>query len=225
MCRRAGGVLPLVLRHPGDCCLAALAKESFRQGCARPIPSAIFWRGLMGTLAMGLGFAGLGYCRCPRSRPWLRGADPDGDLRRHVPGRGGAAVPHLGGGAGPGGVLIVVYPRLTVLSATARALPRPLAPWSCWAARCLPRWRRSLCASWFRWKRRHHRVLVLGHGGRAGAGNPAFGWVWPTPRDCGLLVGAGLLGGVGQILLTTSYREPMPRSSRPSTMPRCCSPC
>ncbi len=34
-----------------------------------------------------------------------------------------------------------------------------------------------------------------------------FGWVWPTPAEAGLLVGAGLLGGLGQILLTSSYRE------------------
>jgi drug/metabolite transporter (DMT)-like permease len=34
-----------------------------------------------------------------------------------------------------------------------------------------------------------------------------FGWVWPTGFEAALLVGAGLLGGVGQILLTSSYRE------------------
>ena len=34
-----------------------------------------------------------------------------------------------------------------------------------------------------------------------------FGWVWPTPLEASLLVLAGLLGGVGQILLTSSYRE------------------
>ena len=34
-----------------------------------------------------------------------------------------------------------------------------------------------------------------------------FGWVMPTPFEAALLVGAGLLGGVGQILLTASYRE------------------
>jgi drug/metabolite transporter (DMT)-like permease len=34
-----------------------------------------------------------------------------------------------------------------------------------------------------------------------------FGWVWPTPVEAALLVGAGLLGGLGQILLTSSYRE------------------
>ena len=34
-----------------------------------------------------------------------------------------------------------------------------------------------------------------------------FGWVWPTPAETGLLIGAGLLGGLGQILLTESYRH------------------
>ena len=34
-----------------------------------------------------------------------------------------------------------------------------------------------------------------------------FGWVVPTPLEMALLVSCGLLGGVGQILLTSSYRE------------------
>ena len=34
-----------------------------------------------------------------------------------------------------------------------------------------------------------------------------FGWVIPTGIEAATLVGAGLLGGVGQILLTSSYRE------------------
>jgi len=33
-----------------------------------------------------------------------------------------------------------------------------------------------------------------------------FGWVVPTVRDAGLLIGAGLVGGVAQILVTSSYR-------------------
>ena len=33
-----------------------------------------------------------------------------------------------------------------------------------------------------------------------------FGWVYPTNVELGFLVGAGLVGGVGQILLTSSYR-------------------
>jgi len=33
-----------------------------------------------------------------------------------------------------------------------------------------------------------------------------FGWVWPTPQQAALLIGAGLVGGLGQILLTECYR-------------------
>jgi drug/metabolite transporter (DMT)-like permease len=34
-----------------------------------------------------------------------------------------------------------------------------------------------------------------------------FGWVLPDPTSAALLILAGLLGGVGQIFLTESYRE------------------
>jgi len=33
-----------------------------------------------------------------------------------------------------------------------------------------------------------------------------FGWVWPTGAELVFMVGAGLVGGAGQILLTSSYR-------------------
>ena len=33
-----------------------------------------------------------------------------------------------------------------------------------------------------------------------------FGWVWPAPATAAMLISAGLLGGVGQVLLTSSYR-------------------
>lgn len=35
----------------------------------------------------------------------------------------------------------------------------------------------------------------------------ALGWVWPDPHVAGLLVATGFAGGVGQILLTESYRN------------------
>jgi drug/metabolite transporter (DMT)-like permease len=34
-----------------------------------------------------------------------------------------------------------------------------------------------------------------------------LGWVWPTPLEAALLVLSGVLGGLGQILLTESYRH------------------
>lgn len=33
-----------------------------------------------------------------------------------------------------------------------------------------------------------------------------FGWIVPSLRDAGLLIGAGLVGGIAQILVTSSYR-------------------
>ncbi len=34
-----------------------------------------------------------------------------------------------------------------------------------------------------------------------------FGWVWPTPEQAALLIGAGIFGGIGQLLLTSCYRH------------------
>jgi drug/metabolite transporter (DMT)-like permease len=33
-----------------------------------------------------------------------------------------------------------------------------------------------------------------------------FGWVWPAPHVVVMLIGAGLMGGIAQIFLTSSYR-------------------
>lgn len=33
-----------------------------------------------------------------------------------------------------------------------------------------------------------------------------FGWVWPTPQQAALLIGAGVAGGIGQLLMTSCYR-------------------
>ncbi len=34
-----------------------------------------------------------------------------------------------------------------------------------------------------------------------------FGWVWPDPITAAQLIGAGLVGGVAQILLTSAYKH------------------
>ncbi|WEK06797.1 MAG: DMT family transporter [Candidatus Devosia phytovorans] len=33
-----------------------------------------------------------------------------------------------------------------------------------------------------------------------------FGWIWPTPQQAAMLVGAGIAGGIAQLLMTSSYR-------------------
>jgi len=34
-----------------------------------------------------------------------------------------------------------------------------------------------------------------------------FGWAWPSPTDWAFLIGAGVAGGIGQVLLTECYRH------------------
>lgn len=43
-------------------------------------------------------------------------------------------------------------------------------------------------------------------GGTLGLMTAPFGWVMPTPGEAGLLLAIGLSGGVGQLLLTTSFK-------------------
>jgi drug/metabolite transporter (DMT)-like permease len=33
-----------------------------------------------------------------------------------------------------------------------------------------------------------------------------FGWIWPSPQQAALLIGAGFFGGIGQLFLTSCYR-------------------
>ena len=41
-------------------------RQELATGLKANAPMGHVWRGVVGTLAMGLGFAGLGYCPCPR---------------------------------------------------------------------------------------------------------------------------------------------------------------
>jgi drug/metabolite transporter (DMT)-like permease len=41
----------------------------------------------------------------------------------------------------------------------------------------------------------------------AGLATLPFGWIWPSPMQLAVLIGTGILGGLGHILLTESYRH------------------
>ena len=62
-----GGVLPLVLRDPGDPRLADLDRAHLRHGLDTLYPMGHLWRGLVGTTAMGLGFTALGLLPLPEA--------------------------------------------------------------------------------------------------------------------------------------------------------------
>lgn len=172
-------------------------------------PVGHVWRGLAGTLAMGLGFAGLGYLPLPEvtaigyAAPLLTVIFAAMFLGEDV-----RLFRMFTVAMGLCGVLIIVSPRLTVLggetashreafgamlvlggavfAALAQVFVRKLVQVEKTAA----------IVFYFSLTATVLSLVTL-----------PFGWVVPTATEAALLVTAGLMGGVGQILLTSSYRE------------------
>jgi len=186
----------------------ALRRE-LSTGFRSATPLGHVWRGLMGTLAMGMGFAGLGYLPLPEvtaigyAAPLLTVVFAAMFLGERVRVFRLTAV-----ALGLIGVLIVLSPRLTVLAPETashrEAFGAVLVLGGAVFAALAQVFVRKLVMTeqtpaivfWFSLTATVLSLATL-----------PFGWVWPAPRDAVLLVLAGLLGGVGQILLTSGYRE------------------
>ncbi|MFZ9200423.1 MAG: DMT family transporter, partial [Paracoccaceae bacterium] len=172
-------------------------------------PIGHVWRGLMGTLAMGMGFAGLAYLPLPEvtaigyAAPLLVVVFAAMFLGENV------RAFRLGMVAmGLTGVLIVLSPHLSILSGDAAghreafgamlvlggAVFAALA--QVFVRKLVMTENTSAIVFWFSLTATLLSLTTL-----------PFGWVIPTGTEAATLVGAGLLGGVGQILLTSSYRE------------------
>ena len=171
-------------------------------------PVGHLWRGVVGTISMGLGFAGLGYLPLPEvtaigyAAPLLTVIFAAMFLGEEVRLFRISCV-----ALGMVGVLIVLLPRLSIGPGTAsvtEAFGATLVLGSAVFAALAQVFVRKLVNSegtaaivfYFSLTATTLSLVTL-----------PFGWVWPTPLETTLLVLAGLLGGVGQILLTTSYRE------------------
>lgn len=183
-------------------------RRELSSGFKAVAPLGHVWRGLMGTLAMGMGFAGLAYLPLPEvtaigyAAPLLTVIFAAMFLGEEVRLFRIASVV-----LGLVGVLIVLSPRLTLLGAAtghAEALGAMLVLGGAVFAALAQVFVRKLVLTertpaivfYFSLTATVLSLVTL-----------PFGWVWPTPFEAGLLVTAGLLGGVGQILLTSSYRE------------------
>ena len=172
-------------------------------------PSGHFWRGLVGTTAMGLGFAGLGYLPFPEvtaigyTAPLLVVIFAAMFLGETV------RLFRIGCVAlGLVGVMIVLSPRITTLQSGAvgqrEALGAMLVLTSAVFAALAQVFVRKLVmvektatiVFWFSITATILSLVTI-----------PYGWVWPTRFETALLVGAGVFGGVGQIFLTSSYRE------------------
>lgn len=172
-------------------------------------PIGHVWRGLMGTLAMGMGFAGLGYLPLPEvtaigyAAPLLTVIFAAMFLGEEVRLFRISAV-----GLGLVGVLIVLSPRLSIVSGdTASHREAFGALLVLFGAVCA-----ALAQVFVRKLVRTERTpaIVFYFSLTATVLSLAtipFGWVMPTLTEGLILTAAGLLGGVGQILLTSSYRE------------------
>ena len=171
-------------------------------------PLGHVWRGVVGTSAMGLGFAGLGLLPLPEvtaigyAAPILVVVFAAMFLGEDV------RLFRLSMVAlGMLGVVIVLSPRLSLGGADtthAEALGAMIVLTSAVCAALAQVFVRKMVATettsaivfWFSITATLMSLLTL-----------PWGWVIPGPREAMLLILAGVLGGVGQILLTSSYRE------------------
>ncbi len=181
--------------------------HELRTGFRTVLPMAHLWRGFVGTTAMGLGFAGLALLPLPEvtaigyAAPLLTVVFAAMFLGEQVRAFRLTAV-----AVGMVGVLIVLSPRLSVGAdlTEAQALGAMLVLGGAVFAALAQVFVRKLVATettsaivfWFSITATGLSLITL-----------PFGWVVPGPVDLALLIAAGLLGGVGQVLLTYSYRH------------------
>ncbi|NPD15562.1 DMT family transporter [Xinfangfangia sp. D13-10-4-6] len=188
-------------------------RGELRTGFYTANPMGHVWRGFAGTMAMGLGFAGLAYLPFPEvtaigyAAPLLTVVFAAMFLGEDVRLFRIAMVL-----TGLIGVLIVIAPRLSVLQGVegaaggghAQAFGASLVLCGAVFAALAQVFIRKLVATektativfWFSVTATGLSLFTI-----------PFGWVWPTPVEAATLIAAGLLGGVGQILLTSAYRE------------------
>lgn len=185
-----------------------LYRQELHIGLKTQNPMGHVWRGLVGTMAMGLGFAGLGLLPLPEvtaigyAAPLLVVIFAAMFLGEEVRAFRLSVV-----ALGLVGVLIVLSPRLQVGVSgadTRETLGAVVVLMGAICAALAQVFVRKLVQTegtaaivfWFSVTASTLSLLTI-----------PSGWVMPSPVQIVMLVLAGLLGGFGQILLTSSYRH------------------
>lgn len=178
--------------------------EGIRQGIQTQSVRNHAVRGIVGSCAMGLGFAGLKFLPLPEVTA-IRFMTPIAMvvLAALILGERFRLVRIAAVALGFVGVVIIVAPRLSVGLGSAEALGVGLTLGSACLAALAQIWVKGMSGQesttaivfWFSMTSTVLSLLTV-----------PFGWVWPTGYEAALLVGAGIIGGLGQILLTSSYR-------------------
>lgn len=186
-----------------------VATRALRSGLATANPLGHFWRGLMGTVAMGFGFAGLGLLPLPEvtaigyAAPLLTVVFAAMFLGETV-----RAFRIFAVALGMAGVLIVLSPRLTALRSGEIAAEEALgaivvlvgavftALAQVFVRHLVTEEKTSAIVFYFSVNSALLALVTV-----------PFGWAMPDPAIAAMLVMTGLLGGVGQVLLTSAYRH------------------
>ena len=181
------------------------SRRELRTGLIVAHPMGHVYRGLVGTVAMALTFVGIGILPLPETTaigftaPLLVVVFAAMFLGEEVRLFRISAV-----GLGLIGVLVILSPRLGGAEQDARAaLGASVALMGAVFAALAQIFIRKLTATestsaivfWFSCTSTALSLVTL-----------PFGWVLPAPADLALLITAGLIGGLAQILLTSAYR-------------------
>lgn len=181
-------------------------RGELRVGLKAVSPISHLWRGLVGTMGMGLGFAGLGLLPLPEvtaigyASPLLVVIFAAMFLNEQV-----RLVRLSAVAMGLVGVVIVLSPRLSIDAGLnhSETLGAVVVLGSAFFAALAQVFIRKLVATettasivfWFFVTASTLSLVTL-----------YWGWVIPTPAELAMLILAGIFGGIGQILVTSSYR-------------------
>ncbi|MFW8633785.1 DMT family transporter [Cribrihabitans pelagius] len=184
-------------------------RGDLRHGLITRNPMVHVWRGLVGTSAMGMTFMGLALLPLPEVTA-IGYATPIFTLilAALFLGETIRMVRITAVAVGLLGVLIMIWPRLGGLSGSAglsdgAALGVVLVLAATVARGFVQIHIRRMVQS-------EHTAAIVFYFSLTASGlallTAPFGWVMPPPEALWLLIGAGLIGGVAQILVTSSYR-------------------
>ncbi|MEM9476745.1 MAG: DMT family transporter [Pseudomonadota bacterium] len=162
------------------------------------------WRGLVGTTAMGLGFAGLKFLPLPDVTA-LRFVTPILIVifAALMLGERVRIIRLTAVAVGLFGVLVILWPQLSVEGSSTQLIGAALVLGSATCAAFAQIFVKRMTGT------EHPAAIVFYFAVTASAVallTVPFGWVWPTGWEWGFLIGAGLVGVLGQMLLTNSYR-------------------
>lgn len=172
-------------------------------------PLGHLWRGLIGTCAMAFGFYGLTLLPLAESTvlgystPLLIVVFSAIFLKEHVRLYRWTAVC-----IGLVGVLVIMWPRLALFSEGALSTAATFGALAILVSSAIGALAMLMVRRLVQTERSATIVIYFSSiSAIAALCSIPFGWVWPTPQQAMLLVGAGFCGGVAQILLTESYRH------------------